>query len=115
MFQNGWFFIFFGGFLILIGGILGTYGWTQRSVFLQKKKIEASVVRECEANSRMINELIRIIRDSKEGSWNFSYRPYKTSIDPVTHDRVHASLLIFPELVTLVDRVNDWINKNMNE
>jgi hypothetical protein len=34
---------------------------------------------------------------------------HPTSIDPVTPDTVHASLLIFPELAQLSDRLKHWI------
>lgn len=35
---------------------------------------------------------------------------HPSSIAPVTQDTVHASLLIFPELGILVDRLKDWID-----
>lgn len=34
------------------------------------------------------------------------------SVDPVTQDNVHASLLIFPELVKLIDELDTWISNN---
>lgn len=34
---------------------------------------------------------------------------HPTSIDPVTADTVHASLLIFPELAKLADRLSQWV------
>jgi len=39
---------------------------------------------------------------------------HPTSIDPVTADTVHASLLIFPELARLADRLIAWVNQNFN-
>jgi hypothetical protein len=39
---------------------------------------------------------------------------HPSSINPVTPDNVHASLLIFPELAKLADNLIDWIDKRMN-
>jgi len=39
---------------------------------------------------------------------------HPSSINPVTLDNVHASLLIFPELAKLVDNLIDWIDRSMN-
>jgi hypothetical protein len=39
---------------------------------------------------------------------------HPTSIDPVTADTVHASLLIFPELAKLVDRLSLWVVKSIS-
>jgi hypothetical protein len=38
---------------------------------------------------------------------------HPASIDPVTADTVHASLLIFPELARLADRLTDWVTQNL--
>jgi len=40
---------------------------------------------------------------------------HPVSIKPVTYDRVHASLLIFPELGVLADSLINWIENEMNE
>lgn len=37
---------------------------------------------------------------------------HPSSIDPVTQNTVHASLLIFPELANLVKKLRDWINNS---
>jgi hypothetical protein len=37
---------------------------------------------------------------------------HPVSIDPVTQERVHASLLIFPELAALATGLADWISAN---
>jgi hypothetical protein len=37
---------------------------------------------------------------------------HPTNIEPVTHETVHASLLIFPELLTLAYRLKTWILNN---
>lgn len=37
---------------------------------------------------------------------------HPTSIDPVTQEIVHASLLIFPELATMVSQLKIWIQKD---
>lgn len=34
------------------------------------------------------------------------------SVDPVTQDSVHGTLLIFPEMVKLVNELDDWISTN---
>jgi len=39
---------------------------------------------------------------------------HPSSINPVTSDNVHASLLIFPELAKLVDSLINWIDNSMN-
>ena len=39
---------------------------------------------------------------------------HPSSIDPVTQDTVHASLLIFPELAILVDKLKDWIDNSFS-
>jgi hypothetical protein len=38
---------------------------------------------------------------------------HPTSIDPVTPDTVHASLLIFPELASLANRLSDWVTNKL--
>jgi hypothetical protein len=38
---------------------------------------------------------------------------HPTSIDPVTSDAVHASLLIFPELARLANSIDLWITKDL--
>ncbi len=37
---------------------------------------------------------------------------HPTNIEPVTHETVHASLLIFPELLSLVCRLKEWVENN---
>ncbi len=37
---------------------------------------------------------------------------HPTSIEPVTHETVHASLLIFPELLKLASDLNTWVLDN---
>jgi hypothetical protein len=38
---------------------------------------------------------------------------HPTSIDPVTPDSVHASLLIFPELASLADHLSTWVTQKL--
>jgi hypothetical protein len=38
---------------------------------------------------------------------------HPTSVDPVTPDTLHASLLIFPELAQLVHDLNEWVTKHL--
>lgn len=38
---------------------------------------------------------------------------HPTSIDPVTPDTVHASLLIFPELAKLANTLSDWVSNDL--
>lgn len=38
---------------------------------------------------------------------------HPTSVDPVTSDTVHASLLIFPELAKLASNLSNWVNNNL--
>ena len=40
---------------------------------------------------------------------------HPTSVEPVTPENVHASLLIFPELGILVDNLTNWIENDMKE
>lgn len=39
---------------------------------------------------------------------------HPTSIEPVTYDTVHASLLIFPELARLAARLDNWISTSLS-
>lgn len=36
---------------------------------------------------------------------------HPTSIEPVTPDTVHASLLVFPELAALATSLRDWVSQ----
>ena len=38
---------------------------------------------------------------------------HPASVDPVTHESVHAALLIFPELAALADSLKKWISNGM--
>lgn len=38
---------------------------------------------------------------------------HPTSVDPVTPDTVHASLLIFPELARLASSLSEWVNSDL--
>jgi hypothetical protein len=38
---------------------------------------------------------------------------HPTSVDPVTSDAVHASLLIFPELASLAGGLSRWVEDNL--
>jgi hypothetical protein len=38
---------------------------------------------------------------------------HPTNVDPVTPDTVHASLLIFPELVRLANALSVWVRKDL--
>lgn len=38
---------------------------------------------------------------------------HPTSVDPVTPDTVHASLLIFPELAKVTDRLRTWVTNDL--
>jgi len=38
---------------------------------------------------------------------------HPVSVDPVTPDTVHASLLIFPELARLANRLSDWVRDDL--
>jgi hypothetical protein len=38
---------------------------------------------------------------------------HPTSVDPVTADAVHASLLIFPELARLAKRLELWVKNDL--
>lgn len=38
---------------------------------------------------------------------------HPTSVDPVTQDTVHASLLVFPELARIADGLSIWISNNL--
>ena len=72
----------------------------------RKKKIPTSLFESFEAYWPAFNHQIRTAR-------NESGHP--VSIQPVTPDRVHASLLIFPELRILADKLKSWIEKEMKE
>jgi hypothetical protein len=37
---------------------------------------------------------------------------HPVSVDPVTPDEVHASLLIFPQLAALASQLKDWITSD---
>jgi hypothetical protein len=64
----------------------------------------------------------RELRDSYEGYWSaFALQiraarndaGHPTSVDPVTADTVHASLLVFPELAKLANSLSRWIVNNL--
>ena len=38
---------------------------------------------------------------------------HPASVDPVTADTVHASLLIFPELARLANGLSDWVHHDL--
>jgi hypothetical protein len=38
---------------------------------------------------------------------------HPSSIDPVTPDTVHASLLVFPELARLANGLTDWVTTSL--
>ncbi len=38
---------------------------------------------------------------------------HPSSIDPVTPDTVHASLLVFPELARLAKGLTDWVSNSL--
>ena len=79
MLFNGWAAIIGGGVLILVGGILATQGWNERSIVSQKKNTINAAKRECAANKKMIDDSISIIRNSTASNFNFSYRNYKSN------------------------------------
>ena len=72
----------------------------------RKKDIPNSIFESFEAYWPAFTHQIRTVR-------NESGHP--VSIQPVTPDRVHASLLIFPELGILTDELKTWIDHEMNE
>lgn len=77
------------------------------TVVKQRKRIIApSLFESFEAYWPAFTHQIRTVR-------NESGHP--SSIEPVTPDNVHASLLIFPELGMLVDNLINWIQDNMTE
>jgi hypothetical protein len=78
----------------------------EREIKQRKKLIKAELFESFEAYWPAFTHQIRTVR-------NDSGHP--ASIEPVTRDRVHASLLIFPELGILVDRLKDWIEADMTE
>lgn len=64
----------------------------------------------------------RELRDEFEAYWSAFAQQIRTarndaghptSVEPVTPDTVHASLLIFPELAKLVDKLKKWIESAM--
>jgi len=76
------------------------------NVLRQKKSIIPTELYESfEAYWPAFTHQIRTVR-------NESGHP--SSIDPVTQDTVHASLLIFPELTILVDKLKDWIDNSFS-
>jgi len=79
MLFNGWAAIIGGGVLILVGGILATQGWNERSIVSQKKNTINAAKRECAANKKMIDDSISVIRNSTISGFNFSYRNYKSN------------------------------------
>jgi len=70
----------------------------------RKKDIPNSLFEAFEAYWPAFIHQIRTVR-------NDSGHP--SSINPVTQDNVHASLLIFLEFVTLVDNLTNWIENTM--
>jgi hypothetical protein len=64
----------------------------------------------------------RALRERYDSNWAvFSHQirvarndaGHPTSIDPVTADSVHASLLVFPELAKLATMLRDWIRQSL--
>lgn len=67
-------------------------------------------------------QFARELRDAFEASWGALVQQIRstrnevghpTSIDPVTPDTVHASLLVFPELAKLTAGLKTWITNNL--
>lgn len=68
------------------------------------------------------NQFPRELREEFEAYWSAFAQQIRAarndaghpeSIDPVTPDTVHASLLIFPELTRLACGLNSWVNTNL--
>ena len=64
----------------------------------------------------------RELREPFEGYWSAFAQQIRaarneaghpTSVDPVTPDTVHASLLIFPELVRLANNLARWVKDDL--
>lgn len=65
----------------------------------------------------------RALRDSYDANWTVFLHQIRvgrndaghpTSVDPVTSDSVHASLLVFPELARLAATLRDWIQTRLS-
>jgi len=72
-----------------------------------------------DANSATFN---RQLREPFEAYWAAFSQQIRTtrnaaghpvSVDPVTPDSVHASLLIFPELARLATALSDWVSTDL--
>ncbi|MBN1364988.1 MAG: hypothetical protein JW976_09315 [Syntrophaceae bacterium] len=68
-----------------------------------------------------INNMPNSLRDSFSSYWSAFTQQIRaarneaghpSSIEPISLDTVHASLLIFPELCRLANDLNDWINNH---
>jgi len=68
-----------------------------------------------------INNMPNSLRDSFSSYWSAFTQQIRaarneaghpSSIEPISLDTVHASLLIFPELCHLANDLNDWINNH---
>ena len=81
-------------------------GATETVLRQRKKKMSSSLFESFEAYWPAFTHQIRTVR-------NESGHP--VSIQPVTTDRVHAALLIFPELGILADNLRSWIEQEMKE
>jgi len=72
-----------------------------KSFFDEKKKhFGKEVKEEYEAYWAAFTQQIRAVRNDVG---------HPSSIDPITPDTVHASFLIFPELVSLANKLNNWV------
>ncbi len=67
-------------------------------------------------------QITRELRDSFEAYWSAFAQQIRTtrndaghplSVDPVTSDTVHASLLIFPELARLANDLSRWVSTDL--
>jgi hypothetical protein len=67
----------------------------------QKPKMQNALAQNFESYWPAFTQQVRAVRNDAG---------HPSSVDPVTHESVHASLLIFPELAKLSSELKDWID-----
>ena len=76
---------------------------TLTMITTQKLALPVQLFERFEANWPAFTHQIRTARNEAG---------HPVTVDPVTAEEVHGSLLIFPELAILAKQGEDWISKN---
>jgi len=78
--QHPWAAISIGTILVVIGGLLATWGWNQRSELQHQDNLITAVAEEWRLNEQMIVDVISLARswNTRGDSESFPYHPFKS-------------------------------------